>query len=70
MKSHWEEIIWHELQNIKELKANKACETSEAAEVPSLNKFILNVLSDQIEVFVNFDLWFWPENMSSKDTSQ
>ena len=63
-------MIQQKFQNIKELKINEACETSEAAVVSSLNEFLLNVLSDQVEVPVDFNLWFWPENMSLKDTSQ
>ena len=48
-------MIQQKFQNIKELKANKAHETSEAAVVSSLNKFLLNVLSNQIKVSVNFN---------------
>ena len=70
MKSHWDEMIQCEFQNIEELKANKAHKTSEAAVVPFLNKFLLNVSSNQIKVPVNFDLWSWPENVSSQNTSQ
>ena len=62
-------MIQCEFQNIEELKINEAHETSEAAVVPSLNEFLLNVSFNQIKVSVDFDLWFWPENMSSKDTS-
>ena len=62
-------MIQHEFQNIKELETDEACETSEAAVVPSLNEFLLNVSSDQVKVSVNFDLWFWPENMSPESTS-
>ena len=40
---------------MKELKTNKTYETSEIAAVPSLNKFLLNILSDQVNVPVNFD---------------
>ena len=49
-------MIQCEFQNIKELKANKAHKTSEAAAVLFLNKFLLNVLSDQMKVLMNFDL--------------
>ena len=49
-------MIQCEFQNIKELKVNKACETSETAGVSSLNKFLLNVSSDQVKISVNFDL--------------
>ena len=63
-------MIQHKFQNIEELKADEAHKTSKAAVVSSLNKFLLNMSSDQVEVSVNFDLWFWPENVSSEDTSQ
>ena len=48
-------MIQCEFQNIKELKINEAYETSEAADVSSLNKFLLNMLSDQMKISVNFD---------------
>ena len=63
-------MIQCEFQNIKELKADKAHETSKAAVMSSLNKFLLNVSSDQVKVPVDFDLWSWPENVPSEDTSQ
>ena len=47
----------------------KAHETSEAAVVSSLNEFLLNMSSDQVEVSVDFDLWSWPENVPLRDTS-
>ena len=62
-------MIQYEFQNIKELKVNKAHETSETAVVPFLNEFLLNILSNQIKVPVDFNLWSWSENMSFKDTS-
>ena len=49
-------MIQQKFQNIEELKVNEAYETSEAAVVPFLNKFLLNMLSDQVEVPVDFDL--------------
>ena len=70
MKSCWDEMIWCEFQNIEELKINEAYEASKAAVVLSLNEFLLNMSSDQVEVPVNFDSWFWPENVPSEDTSQ
>ena len=62
-------MIQCESQNIEELKVNEAHKASEAAVVLSLNKFLLNVSSDQVKVSVNFDSWFWPENVPSEDTS-
>ena len=56
IESYWEEMIQWEFQNIKELETDKAHEASKAAVVPSLNEFSLNMLSDQIEVPVDFDL--------------
>ena len=35
----------------------------------SLNEFLLNVSSDQIEVSEAFDPWSWPENLSAEDSS-
>ena len=63
-------MIWCEFQNIEELKVNEACEASEATIVPSLDEFLLNVLSDQVKVSVDFDLWSWPESMPSEGASQ
>ena len=51
-------MIQCEFQNIEELKVNEAHETSETAVVPFLYEFLLNVSSDQVEVPVDFDLWF------------
>ena len=48
-------MIQHELQNIKELKTDKACEASEATAVSFLNKFLLNVLFNQVKISVDFD---------------
>ena len=62
-------MIQHEFQNIKELETDEAHETSEAAVVPSLNEFLLNMSSNQVEVSVDFDLWSWPENVPFRDTS-
>ena len=42
-------------QNIKELKINEAHETSETANVSSLNESLLNMSSDQVKVSVDFD---------------
>ena len=50
-------MIQCEFQNIKELETDKAHKISETAAMSSLNKFLLNVLSDQIKVSVDFDPW-------------
>ena len=39
-------MIWYEFQNIEKLEVNKAYEASKTVTVPSLNKFLLNILSD------------------------
>ena len=39
------------------MKTDKTCAASEAAAVSFLNKFLLNVLSDQVEVSADFDSW-------------
>ena len=70
IESHWEKMIWQKFQNIKELKTDKAHEASETVVVPFLNEFLINMSSDQIKVSVNFNLWFWPENVPLRDTSQ
>ena len=70
MESCWDEMVQREFQNIEELEANEAREASEAAVVPSLDKFLLNVLSDQVEVPVDFGPWSWPENVPPGGTSQ
>ena len=48
-------MIWQKFQNIEELEADKAWKASETAIVSSLNDFLLNVLSNQVEVLVKFD---------------
>ena len=48
-------MIQCKFQNIKKLKADKVYKTSETAVVSFLNKFSLNVSSNQIKVFVDFD---------------
>ena len=48
-------MIQHELQNIKELKTNKAHEASEAAVVSFLNKFLLNMLFNQVKIPGDFN---------------
>ena len=63
-------MIQQEFQNIEELRADEAHEASEAAAVSSLNEFLLNVSSIQVKISVDFDLWSWPENVPSEDTSQ
>ena len=62
-------MICYKFQNIKELKADKVTRAFKASTMSSLDKFLLNVSSDQVEVPANFDSWSWPENMSSEDTS-
>ena len=63
-------MIYHEFQNIKKLKTDEVTRALETSTVSSLNKFLLNILSDQVKISANFDSWSWPEIMSSKDTSQ
>ena len=48
-------MIQCKFQNIEKLKVNKAHETSEAAVVPSLNKFLLNMLFDQVEILIDLN---------------
>ena len=48
-------MIQCDLQNIEDLETNKAHETSEAAAMSFLNKFLLNMLFNQIKVLMNFD---------------
>ena len=48
-------MIQSEFQNNKELEADKACKTSETADVSSLNKFLFNILSDQVKISVDFN---------------
>ena len=47
-------MICCEFQNIKKLEANKATRASEASNVPSLNKFLLNFSSDQVKISTEF----------------
>ena len=70
MESCWEEMIQQELQNIEELEADEAREAFETAMMSSLNNFLLNVSSDQIEVSMKFDSAYWPENVPFEGTSQ
>ena len=48
-------MIQQEFQNIEELKVNKAQKASETAIMSSLNNFLLNMLSDQVEVLMKFN---------------
>ena len=48
-------MIHYEFQNIKKLETNKAVRASETSIVSSLNKFLLNVSFNQVEIFVNFN---------------
>ena len=63
-------MIQHKLQNIKELETDKAHKTFKTTIVPFLNEFLINLLSDPVEVVVDFDSWSWPENVPSEDASQ
>ena len=62
-------MVQQEFQNIEELEADEARQASEAAIVPSLNNFLLNVLSDQVKVLMEFNPAYWPENASFESTS-
>ena len=48
-------MICHKFQNIEKLKTDKAARASETFTVSLLNKFLLNISSDQVEISVNFD---------------
>ena len=54
----WEEMIWYEFQNIKKLEADEACEASKTAIISSLNKFLLNILFNQMKVLMNLNSFF------------
>ena len=47
-------MICHEFKNIEKLETNKVTRASETSTVSSLNKFLLNVLSDQVETPTDF----------------
>ena len=70
IKSCWEEMIQQKFQNIEELEADKAKQASEAAVMPSLNDFLLNVSFNQIKISIEFDSAYWSENVPFKGTSQ
>ena len=63
-------MIQQKLQNIKELKTNKAKQASETTVMSSLNEFLLNILSDQVKILMKFNPAYWPENALFKSTSQ
>ena len=63
-------MIWCEFQNIEKLEANKAYEASKTVTVSSLNKFLLNILFNQMKILINFDLFFWSKNLPAEDSSQ
>ena len=63
-------MIQHEFQNIEKLEADKAHEASKTAIISSLNKFLLNISSDQMKILMNFNPFFWSENLSAEDSSQ
>ena len=48
-------MIQQKFQNIEELEADKVQKASETAIMSSLDDFLLNVLSDQIEVLMKFN---------------
>ena len=62
-------MVQQEFQNIEELEADEARQASETAIAPSLNDFLLNVSSDQVEVLMKFNSAYWPENASFESTS-
>ena len=62
-------MVQQEFQNIEELKADEARQASETAIVPSLDDFLLNVSSDQVEVLMEFNPAYWPENAPFESTS-
>ena len=43
IKICWEEMIWHEFQNIEKLEADEAYKASKTAIISSLNEFLLNI---------------------------
>ena len=62
-------MIWCEFQNIEKLEVDKAHKASKTATVSSLNEFLLNILSDQMKILMNFDSFFWSDNLSAEDSS-
>ena len=48
-------MIQCKFQNIKDLKANEAYKASKTAKASSLNKFLLNMLFNQVKNSVDFD---------------
>ena len=62
-------MIHCEFQNIEELEANEAYEASEAVAMPSLNKFLLNMLSDQVKMPMVFNSFSWSESVSLPDNA-
>ena len=63
-------MVQQEFQNIEKLEADEAKQASEAAVVPSLNNFLLNVLSDQVKILIEFNPAYWSENVPFEGTSQ
>ena len=68
-EKRWEEMVQREFQNIEELEADEAQESSEATTVPSLDDFLLNVSSDQVEMPMGFDPSYWPEHVPSQGSA-
>ena len=63
-------MIQCKFQNIEKLEADKAHKAFKTAIMSSLNKFLLNILFNQIKILINLDLFFWSKNLSVKDSSQ
>ena len=55
IQSHKSDMIYYEFQNIKKLKTDEAMRASETSTVSSLNKFLLNISSNQVKIPANFD---------------
>ena len=48
-------MVCHEFQNIEELKTDEAYKASETTAMPFLNKFLLNVSSNQVKMLMVFN---------------
>ena len=55
IQSYKSDIICCEFQKIEKLEADKAARASETSTVSSLDKFLLNILSNQVKIPANFN---------------
>ena len=62
-------MIQLKFKNIKELKINKVCKTSKIVTISLLNKFLWNILFNQIKLSSYIKFWSQFKTISFNNTS-